>query len=205
MRTWTYVLSAVGLVVACSSAGPSEEEKTGSLSLALTATDSSGELYRLRSASFAIYGYPQYYFPSSSPGASGAGGSGDEGYYYSETVTSESDPNAAVITRRVVPGSYYVTFDTSRPWYIEHVTASGAERVSQSVLLSTPTQYAYVYDRGSSSVFYQFGVDGKTIDFRHGDINIRIGIEHPNNGAGGQAGAAGAPGAAGAIVGGAGF
>jgi hypothetical protein len=40
-------------------------------------------------------------------------------------------------------------------------------------------------------VFYGFGVDGKTIDFRHGDINISIGIEHPNQGEGGSAGAGG--------------
>jgi len=88
-----------------------------------------------------------------------------------------------------------VTFDTGQPWYIEHVTANGAERVSQAVLLSNPSQYAYVYDRGSTSVFYQFGVDGKTVDFRHGDINIRIGIEHPNEGVGGIGGSAGAGGA----------
>jgi hypothetical protein len=101
-----------------------------------------------------------------------------------------------VITRRVVPGSYYVTFQTGQPWYIEHVTPRGPERVSQAVLLSNVSQYANVYDRGTTSVFYRFGVDGQVIDFRHGDIRIGITVERPNEGVGGF-GSAGSPGTAG--------
>ncbi|MGC4093791.1 MAG: hypothetical protein QM756_38990 [Polyangiaceae bacterium] len=192
MKHWKYAAPAVlGLVCACS--GPDQDQgKSGSLSLALTATDSQGELYRLRSATFNINGYPDFYFASS--GGEG-GSSSSSSSFYSETVSTESQPNQPVITRRVVPGYYYVTFDTWQPWYIEHVTADGAERVSQSVLLSAPTQWAYVYDRGNSSVFYQFGVNGNVLDFRHGDLSIRIGVEHPDDE--GQAGSPGTAGTAG--------
>ncbi len=184
MTHWKHSLSALGLLVACSGAsGPSDEQNLGNLAVELTGVDSHGETYRLRNASFSIYGYPDYYYPSS--GSAGAAGSSDGDYYYSEVVTTESDPSVAVITRRVVPGSYSVVFDTDQPWYLEHVTSHGAERVSQAILLSSPTRWAYVYDRGSTSVSFQFGVDGRTIDFRHGDLTIRIGIEHPNEGGGG--------------------
>jgi hypothetical protein len=188
MKIWKYTGTALALAVACSAGDRGAEEATGSLLLPLTATDNQGEVYRLRNASFFIEGYPQYAYSTSS---AGAGGNGDGGYYY-ETVTTEHDPNAAVITRRVVPGTYYVSFNAYEPWYIEHLTASGPVRVAESVLLSTPRQSAYVYDQGSSSVFYRFGVNGRTIDFRHGDLSIRIGIEHPNQGEGGMAGMGGA-------------
>jgi len=187
MKKWKYLLPGMAaLIVACSSNGNgSDDDKTGKLSLSLTAADDAGEIYRLRSASFYIYGYPQYSFP----GSGGAGGAEDS-YYYSETVSTEDAPNAPEIVTRVVPGYYYVTFNTGEPWYIEHLTSHGPERVQQSVLLSQPQQYAYVYDRNTTHVQYQFGVDGRTIDFRHGDIVIGIGIEHPD-GAGGQPGAGG--------------
>lgn len=169
---------------ACSSSERQlSEDNAGTLEVALTTTDSQGEVYRLRNARFYIEGYPDYAYPSSSAGAGGS----EDSYYYSETVATESEPNTEVLSRRVVPGSYYVSFDTSQAWYIEHVTAHGNERVSQSVLLSNTTQYLRVYNRSTSSAFYQFGVDGRVIDFRHGDLVIRIGVEHPN-GAGGSAG-----------------
>jgi hypothetical protein len=81
---------------------------------------------------------------------------------------------------------------------MEQMKPSGPERVANSVLLSEPTQYAYVYDRGTSSIFYNIGVNGRTIDFRYGDIKIRIGVEQPGEGAGGFPGTGGFGGVAGA-------
>ena len=180
MKRWFRAVPALlGLVAACSGSEPgAKDEATGTLALQLTATDSHGEIYRLRNAVFQVSGYPYNEYPSS-----GEGGASSVGYY-SASLSSETDPNAAIIKHRVLPGYYYVTFDTQEPWYMEHVTSHGPERVEHSVLLSSVTQYAYVYDGGTSSVFYQFGVDGTPLDFRHGHINIGIGVEHPNEGQG---------------------
>lgn len=194
MKRWMYLLPGLfGLIGACSGTDQNKpDDKTGALTLQLVARDSQGETYRLRSAVFQVYGYPNQEFPTS-----GEGGASGSGYYYQANLSSESDPNAALITHRVTPGYYYVTFDTTQPWYIEHVTGAGAERVAQSVLLSPVTQYTYVYDHGVSQIFYQFGVDGRPIDFRYGDIDIGIGIEHPGegDGVGGFGGFGGAAGA----------
>jgi hypothetical protein len=51
----------------------------------------------------------------------------------------------------------------------------------ESVLLTGRQQYAYIDDNSSAEVTYRFGVDGKLIDFRHGDLNIDIAIEHPGD------------------------
>jgi hypothetical protein len=193
MKLWKQMAPLVGLTIyACSGTDQhhSQSVEVGTLSLALTATDNAGELYRLRDAAFYLEGYLDYSFPTSQ---GGAGGSADTGYYHAEWLTTESTPDASVITRRVVPGTYYVTFDSSRPWYIEHVTASGSERVRQAVLLSSTTQYAYVYQGQTTSVFYEFGVGGTVLAFRHGDISIGIGVEHPEQSGAGGAGATSSP------------
>lgn len=193
MARWKHVLPVLmGIAAACSGTNQDgvSKESTGNLELALSARDSRGELYRLRNATFSIYGYPTYNYPQS---GSGEGGADTSGYYYSKVVSTETDPTAPFITQRVVPGMYYVNFDTSQPWYIEHVTANGAERVTKAVLLSNSYQYVPVYDRSTTAVYYQFGVDGNVLDFRHGDIVIGIGVEHPDDG-----GSAGQPGFAGA-------
>ena len=181
MKVWGIVCTAVmACSLGCSSNGHQDAEKAGSLAVALTANDSHGELYRLRSANFNIQGYPDYYY-------AGTGGSaGSSGYYY-DTWSSEENLDSPTITHKVVPGYYYVSFDTGSGWYLEHLTSGGAERVDQAVLLSSPSQSTYVYDQGDSTVSYTFGVDGQLIDFRNGNLNIGIQIEHPgeDHGAGG--------------------
>ena len=68
--------------------------------------------------------------------------------------------------------------------------------VEQAVLLSEPTQYAYLWSGSSTDVYFRFGVDGELIDFRHADLNIGIEIERPgdNQGAGGIMGTGGSGG-----------
>lgn len=193
MNGWQVTLLMAGIIIsACSGSDRKVDENAGTLDLALTGSDSQGEIYRLRSATFTIEGYPDYYYPSSSAGAGGS----DSSYYY-ETVSTEANPNQDVIRRRVIPGYYYVSFDTSSGWYLEHLTPQGPERVAEAVLLSQPYQYTHVWDRSTSTVFYQFGVDGKTIDFRHGNLEVRIDIQHPDAGSGGVGGEPGFGGSAG--------
>jgi hypothetical protein len=164
---------------------PSESPR-GSLTLALTAVDSGGVQYRLRNAEFQVTGYPDgypYYPPyvvddDGGMSAGGRGGSGGYPGYVDITLSSETDPEAAVITKRLVPGSYNV-FLSNSDWYLERTTEDGTERVEQAVLLSSPYQYVYVYDGGVTQVNYRFGVDGELIDFRSGELQIGIEIEKP--------------------------
>jgi hypothetical protein len=177
----------------CSPAGDSpavEDGETGDLSVELVGTDSSGQQYRLRNADFYIYGYSFLNATAdvASSGSAGVGGgvAGGPSGGTSIIVSSETNPNDPIISTRVLPGSYTVTL--SSDWYLEKLTPTGPELVEQSVLLSEQTQYAYVWHNGVTNIFYRFGVDGELIDFRHGDINIGIDIEHPGEGEGGFGG-----------------
>jgi len=182
MRTSILIASAL-LSFACSSdpedspegEGKSSQERFGELSLELIGADTAGQSYRLRDASFELYNYY-------SPFPAEDGGSGIQ------TISSETDPDAPSIRTRLLPGSYNLNLTPG--WYLEKLSPGGAERVAQSVLLSSPSQYVYIYDRNTTSVNYSFGVDGALIDFRHGDLDISISIEHPDAGAGGGPGEA---------------
>jgi len=197
MKIWSSVVSTLALVglVGCSSEPSAKEGDTGALSVALVGVASDGTAYRLRNAEFEITGYPQFFESTNTAGAGGSAGApptggaagvitggAPGGEFFFEVVSSETDPDEPMITRRVVPGSYFVHF-FSQDWFVERITPSGPERVESSVLLSERTQFAFVWNGGSSDVAYRFGVDGQPIDFRSGDLNIRIEIERPGEGA----------------------
>lgn len=178
MKRHAYLLLAVGLgLTACTTPAastPSEPptqqpEELGTVSFTLTGAGSDGVQYRLRNADFRLVGYADSYDSD--------GGTSTQSQ---EVISTESDPDAAVITRRVIPGSYYVSLLGNR-WYLEKVTADGAERVEQAILLSERNQYAYVWNGSTTEIVYRFGVDGTLIDFRNGDINIGIEIERPGD------------------------
>jgi hypothetical protein len=173
MKPWIFAIPAL-LLFGCSSEPgnapdgktTTAEPKVGQLSLELLGADHAGHPYRLRNATFQISVY--YLF---TPIDSDAGD-------LSQTVSSDTNPNATSITTRLLPGSYFVTLEDG--WFLEKVTGTGAERVEQSVLLSPREVYTYVYDRGNTELTYDFGVDGTLIDFRHGNLNIDFEVEHPN-------------------------
>lgn len=189
----TFVM--IGLLGCSSSPNNQAEEAQGKLSVALVGVASNGTSYRLRSADFQISGYPEIFDTGASTtpasagsgpigvaGAPGASGAFNGGFsYFSEVVSSETNPDDPVITKRLVPGSYYVSLLGSS-WFIERLTPSGPERVASSVLLSAATQFAYIWNGGTSTIAYRFGVDGQPIDFRSGELNIQIQIELPGEG-----------------------
>lgn len=201
MNMWRYGVPflAIGLMgcASNSSDGPASAEERGSLSVALVGTASDGTQYRLRDGDFAIVGYPEYQQGESSPPSGGGGAGGGGGNYFFDSASTETDPDATVITKRLVPGWYYMTL--MQGWRIEQLTPSGPVAVEQSVLLSEATQYTYVYHGGTSDVFYRFGVGGEIIDFRSGDLNIQVEFELPGEGQsqGGFGGFAGSSPAAG--------
>ena len=170
------------LAIALSACGETPQDAPadvqGSLTLALTGMDSSGVGYRLRNAEFDINGYPDYIYDQGAAGG-GAAGSGNWGGYNAH-VSSETNPNAATISTRLVPGSYNVSL-SNFDWYLERTTAAGTERVGQAVLLTGRSQYFYIWDGGVSQVTFRFGVDGQLIDFRNGELTIDIAIEKPGD------------------------
>lgn len=144
---------------------PKQEEEVGKLALNLVGTDSHGQQYRLRNAEFDIQGYSYY---------------GDSYNQFSTTLSTETDPNAPVIETRLVPGQYSVTLG-NKLWYLEKLTANGPERVEHAVLVSSAYQYAYIYEHGTTDVYFTFGVNGELIDFQHGKLRIGINIELPED------------------------
>jgi hypothetical protein len=182
MKRSLSMLVAVALgMAACADAAPSDEpaakednQALGNLTLNLLGADSDGRQYRLRNGVFGIYGSPEFGYPY----PLSDGGSG-----YSQSVSTETDPEAPLISLRVVPGQYYINLE-SQDWYLERQSAGSWERVAQAVLLSSAYQYAYVYDGGVTSVAFRFGVDGELIDFRSGELQVGIEIEQPGEGPG---------------------
>lgn len=144
---------------------PKQEEELGTLALYLVGTDSHGQQYRLRNAEFDIQGYSYY---------------GDSYNQFSTTLSTETDPNAPRIETRLVPGQYSVSLG-NHLWYLEKLTADGPERVEHAVLVSSAYQYAYIYDRGTTDVYFTFGVNGELIDFQHGKLRIGIKIALPED------------------------
>jgi hypothetical protein len=143
--------------------GESEAEVSG-LSLSLSSTDSQGRTYRLRNATFTVRAAYEWF--------------GDGGVPSGGTVLStETDPSADRLSLRVASGYYEVALGGD--WYIERLTPNGPERVEQVALLTEQTQFTYVGDGWNYDLEFRFGVDGTLIDFRHGDLNIDIGIELP--------------------------
>lgn len=150
-----------------------EAGELGSLSLKLTGVDTSGRDYRLRNASFTIssgFGFP---FPFPFPFADASVGT-------STVVSTETSPNAPVIAVELVPGSYNVSL-SNPDWFLERAVNGVWERVDQAVLLSSATQFASVFEGGTTPVAFRFGVDGELIDFRSGELEIGIEIEQPGD------------------------
>ena len=135
-------------------------EQYGTIGIALKGNSPSGKTYRLRDAVFTIERrYSSY---------------GDAGLSYLE-LSTEDDPDAEKLRATAVPGRYSVTLEEG--WRIEEVDANGQGTTVNAVILSDQTQYVRVYSKQTSSVWYDFGIGDEIIQFRQGNIDIRIRIE----------------------------
>ena len=158
------VLSMLSVLAACgepTGGAEPESEELGTLEFALTAVDSEQQEYRLRNATFSITGY-----------------SYELGEYVTVEVSSEDDPDADLIRKRILEGYYTVELLDSG-WYFERLGDDGYELVEQSVLLGSNSQSVYVYQDTATDVTFRFGVDGDELDFLGGDLNIGITVERP--------------------------
>ena len=147
-------------LASCAASDTAFAEHYGTIGIALKANGPSGKTYRLRDAVFTIERrYSSY---------------GDAGLSYLE-LSTEDDPDADELRATVLPGRYSVTLEEN--WRMEEVDANGRGTTVNAVLLSDETRYVRVFNRGTSSVLYSFGIGDSIIQFRHGDIDIRIRIE----------------------------
>lgn len=159
--SWTSLLAHacwLMLPLACSSAphaSPGDSE-LGALEINLTAPDANGTQYRLRDATFVI----------SSRFAQGDAGPS------TIVLSSESAPRDEFLTEPLLPGSYFV--DLQPGWRMEEVTASGAVD-TPAVLLSSESVSFFIQRFRTSSVRYQFGVNGDPLDFG-GQLSIGISV-----------------------------
>jgi hypothetical protein len=169
---------AGGAMVGCSGE-PAAKGEVGTLNLPLSTRGPSGTEYRLRDATFQIsssYYYDDY----------GSGGDGSSGTI---TVSSEDDPSASSITVSLERGYYDVRLLPG--WRMEKIEDGEATNVV-STLLSSATQWVYVYQRSSSWVSYEFGLGDRSLWF-NGDLNIGVQVyENPEQYYGGEGGYGGA-------------
>jgi hypothetical protein len=155
---------------ACAGQTPSDQQQDdvlGTLALNLVGSDRHGTQYRLREAEFDVTQYNYYPQPVQNV----------------ITLSTETNPMASTLDAKLPPGTYTVTL-SNRLWYLERLSSNGPERVENSVLLSEASVYTYIYDRGTTDVYFTFGVDGELIDFRSGKLRVNIQIELPDDDAG---------------------
>ncbi|WP_437636795.1 hypothetical protein [Sorangium sp. So ce854] len=207
-------LAAAGVMFATGISGctmPSEDDaELGSLSLPLAAQAPSGVSYRLRNATFQIYG-DYYWYDGVTVGSSGVGGSessssNSTGYYPGGTLltinSEDEDPDASSILVDLERGSYYVQLLPG--WHLERVEGGTATPV-EATLLSSQTVYVYVSPHSTTWAQYQFGV-GDSALWLNGKLNLSINVyEDPEEyyggyGTGGEGGWAGTGGAGGVSV-----
>lgn len=192
-RVVTGLLLAAGFgalgLTGCSGAGGNDDPSAahGEIGLPLTTQGASGVIYRLRNATFVIQS--QYYdYESSEAGAAGA--STNPGRV---VVSSETDPNARNISVSLEEGYYLVSLQSG--WYLEKVTASGAQPI-EATLLSGANQWVWVSRQSTSWAEYSFGVGSREI-WLNGKLNIGIDVQEsagaPNVGWGGAGGAVEVP------------
>ena len=207
-RRWVSALGLAGVgmaalaLQACSGGGggnqPGEKE-LGSLSLPLLTQSASGTSYRLRDATFEIYGQLMGGFG----GSAGTGGSSPPPII----VSSEDDPDAPSITVSLEQGYYTVRLVPG--WRMEKVEAGVATPV-EAHLLSSEYQYLWVSPQTTSWVEYEFGIGDRTV-WLNGDVNIGVRVyedpseRYPYGGTGGWMGGTGGSGGftAGTFAGGA--
>jgi len=148
----------VASVVACGSSrfdeAKEDVKQTGTLSVALTATTTSGTTYRLRMATFTVTG-PQ-----------------------SATLSTEPNIDATVLSQTLTEGTgYSVTLGSvaGSSWYIERLDDAGPTTVNAS-LIGPVTRSFFIPANGVTNVAYSFNVDGKPIVLGQGRLDVTVNV-----------------------------
>lgn len=143
-----------------------DDQDTGQLVLELSSVDRAGRSYRLRNASIDIG-------PLNSPFPILA----DGGFPNLLHFSSEDYLEEERISVRLEPASYLVML--LGDWYLERLTPNGYERVERALLLSPGLRPVSIGAGQNAQVTFRFGVDGESIDFRYGTLDVGIAVELP--------------------------
>lgn len=143
----------------------SESGELGTLALNLQGTDKGGRQYRLRHADFRVTN--EFYAWA------------DAGPAVSKVLSSEDSLDQPTLSVLLSPGPYQVVLEGD--WYLEVRVDGEWQRVRKAVLLDGAVRFVYIQNRFRSFVSFAIGVDGELIDFRHGELQIGIEIEHPED------------------------
>lgn len=168
-RRWVTTLGLVCLGTAALAAQGCSESKGGSkpedpqvgtLSLPLATESASGTRYRLRDATFEIYGEYYGYGSSGEGGASGG----------PLIVSSEDDPDATAISLSLEQGYYYIRLLPG--WRMEKIVAGTVIGVDAN-LLNGEYQSIWVAPQWTTWVEYEFGIGDRSI-WLNGNVNIGV-------------------------------
>lgn len=157
MRVLTSACAVLGFawVAAGCNAGSSDGEEatsqTGTVEFRLEATSSAGNQYRLRDATFDIWGYPQDCYNEWREDCEPT----------SETLSSEDYLDEDAIEVDLLEGYYDVNLE--RGWRLEKVNEDGSAEAVEAVLLNTSYQSAWVSRHSTTWVTYQFGIGDETL------------------------------------------
>jgi hypothetical protein len=142
--------SAAGAFSAgCSGADSGSESQSGVLSMPLVVTASSGSVFRLRDADFAIAGAQ------------------------TATGSSETDPNATELTFELKQGGYTIKLKSG--WHMEKEVNGVFEPVKAVLTSSNPIAFT-ITDQGTTSVAFQFNAGEDVVAIGNGSLVVSIGV-----------------------------
>lgn len=160
------VLGTAWLVAGCNSGSGAGSEgaeadagATGTIGLPLHAASNSGTEYRLRDASFGLWGYAAdcYYEWD------------DDCEVYEETISSEDYLEDEAITVDLLEGYYEVYLQNG--WRLEKTNEDGTTEEVEAVLLNSDYQTISISRHSTSWATYQFGIGDETL-WLNGELTI---------------------------------
>jgi hypothetical protein len=146
------------------------EAETGTMGLPLSAVAPSGVEYRLRNATFDIWGWPDRCYD-------------EDCEDYEQSISSEDYLDEPSIMLDLLKGYYDIYLNDG--WQLEKVV-DGEGEVVEAQLLNDAYQYAYVQPYQTRWVTYEFGVGDEKLWFT-GQVEINMGVyEDPEDYYGGD-------------------
>jgi len=133
----------------------------GQLQLALTSRGASGNLYRLRQASFQV-----------------AQQDAPFGGFFS-FLSSEDNPLSTTLEATLPSGDY--TVDLFGGWFLEKVQDGEVTQV-EATLVSSSTQFVSIAENEESVVSFRFQTNGEIIDFSEGRLIVEIEVDELDGG-----------------------
>jgi hypothetical protein len=146
-------------VVGCSSEPSSQKEATGTVSLALNGTSSSGTLYRLRNAVVDLSGTS------------------------TASVSTEDHLDESLISLELLAGAYLAELEPE--WALEKQLADGTFETVRAILTSPNPQGFTVVDQAVTDVVLNFRAGDDIVAFGNGRVHLSVNVDDGPGGGGG--------------------